>query len=67
VNRGIPIQFAFNHGVSFAFYFNDPDGHMIEIYWPTGVLDSYLQPNTNPLDLAQSDEMLLEKLARGPV
>ena len=67
VNMGIPIQFAFNHGVSFAFYFNDPDGHMIEVYWPTGMLDSYLQPNADPLDLAQSDEMLLEQLARGPV
>src|SRR5262249_10163109 len=29
------------HGVSFAFYFEDPDGHMIEIYWPTGVLETY--------------------------
>jgi catechol-2,3-dioxygenase len=66
VTRGIPIQFAFNHGVSFAFYFNDPDGHMIEVYWPTGVLDSYLQPNADPLDLTQSDEVLLEHLASGP-
>jgi len=67
VNMGIPIQFAFNHGVSFAFYFNDPDGHLIEVYWPTGVLHTYLQPNADPLDLAQSDEMLLGRLARGPV
>ena len=66
VNSGIPIQFAFNHGVSFAFYFNDPDGHMIEVYWPTGLLDSHLQPNADPLDLAQSDQTLLEHLASGP-
>src|SRR5262245_23548439 len=35
VNRTIPIKFVFNHGVSFSFYFDDPDGHMIEVYWPT--------------------------------
>jgi catechol-2,3-dioxygenase len=52
--------------VSFAFYFNDPDGHMIEVYWPTGVLDSYLRPNADPLDLTQADEVLLEHLARRP-
>ena len=66
VNMGIPIQFAFNDGVSFAFYFKDPDGHMIEVYWPTGMLDSYFQPNADPLDLTQSDEVLLEHLASGP-
>ena len=33
--RNIPIKFAADHGVSFAFYFDDPDGNMIEVYWPT--------------------------------
>jgi len=65
VGRKIPIKLSFNHGVSFAFYFDDPDGHMIEVYWPTGVLHSYLQPNSEPLDLTQSDGVLLELLARG--
>jgi catechol-2,3-dioxygenase len=36
VEKSIPIKFVFNHGVSFAFYFDDPDGNMIEVYWPTG-------------------------------
>jgi catechol-2,3-dioxygenase len=35
VEKSIPIKFVFNHGVSFAFYFDDPDGNMIEGYWPT--------------------------------
>lgn len=66
VDRGIPIKFAFNHGVSFSFYFDDPDGHMIEVYWPTGAAQSYRQPYAEPLDLTQSDDLLLEKLAHGP-
>jgi hypothetical protein len=30
--------------VSFAFYVDDPDGNMIQVYWPTGALESYRQP-----------------------
>jgi hypothetical protein len=66
VEKNIPIKFVFNHGVSFAFYFDDPDGHMIEVYWPTGVLGSYPQPYAEALDLTLPDEVLLEQLARGP-
>jgi hypothetical protein len=47
--------------VSFAFYFDDPDGNMIEVYWPTGDL-SCRQPYAEPLDLSQPDEALLEKI-----
>jgi catechol-2,3-dioxygenase len=67
VNRKVPIKFMFNHGTSFAFYFDDPDGNMIEVYWPTGAeLDSYRQPYVEPLDLTQSDEALLQQVALGP-
>ena len=59
VEKNIPIKFAFNHRVSFAFYFDDPDGNMIEVYWPTGDL-SRRQPHAEPLDLSQPDEVLLE-------
>ena len=59
VEKNIPIKFAFNHGVSFAFYFDDPDGNVIEVYWPTGDL-SRRQPHAEPLDLSQRDEVLLE-------
>ena len=57
--RNLPIKFAFNHGVSLAFYFDDPDGNTIEVYWPTGALDVYCQPYAEPLDLTQSDDVLL--------
>jgi len=64
VERNIPIKFLANHGVSFAFYFDDPDGNMIEVYWPTGELSRRqpLQPKMEPLDLSQPDEALLEKI-----
>src|SRR5215831_11783735 len=63
VERNIPIKFLANHGVSFAFYFDDPDGNMIEVYWPTGELTRSLQPRMEPLDLSEPDEALLEKIA----
>jgi quercetin dioxygenase-like cupin family protein/catechol-2,3-dioxygenase len=63
VERNIPIKFLANHGVSFAFYFDDPDGNMIEVYWPTGELSRSLQPQMEPLDLSQPDKALLEKIA----
>jgi catechol-2,3-dioxygenase len=65
VEKNIPINFVFNHHVSFAFYFDDPDGNMIEVYWPTGDL-SWRQPEAEPLDLSQPDEALLEKITATP-
>ena len=62
VERNIPIKFLANHHTSFAFYFDDPDGHMIEVYWPTGDL-RVKQPYMEPLDLSEPDEALLERTA----
>ncbi len=62
--KKLTVKFAFNHGVSLAFYFEDPDGNMIEVYWPTGD-DSRRQPHALPLDLNQPDEMLLEQVHVG--
>jgi catechol-2,3-dioxygenase len=60
VGRGIAIQFQFNHGVSFAFYFHDPEGNMIEVYWPTGL--EIRQPCVQPIDLVRPKEELLQEL-----
>ena len=65
VEKNIPIKFAANHGVSFAFYFDDPDGNMIEVYWPTGNLN-WRQPHMESLDLSQPDEALFEKITVTP-
>jgi catechol-2,3-dioxygenase len=61
VEKNIPIKFVFNHRESFAFYFDDPDGNMIEVYWSTGDL-SWKQPQVEPLDLSQPDEVLLKNI-----
>ena len=65
VDKNIPIKFVFNHRASFAFYFDDPDGNMVEVYWPTGNL-SWRQPIIEPLDLSQPDEVLLENITATP-
>jgi catechol-2,3-dioxygenase len=62
VEKNIPVKFIFNHRASFSFYFEDLDGNMIEVYWPTGNLSSR-QPVLEPLDLSQPDEVLLEKIS----
>ncbi|HSU60828.1 MAG TPA: VOC family protein [Bryobacteraceae bacterium] len=62
VERNLPIKFMANHGVSFAFYFDDPDGNTIEVYWPTGELSLSLQPQMEILDLSQPDEALLKRI-----
>src|SRR6516162_11662221 len=43
VEKKIPIKFVLNHRASFSFYLDDPDGNMVEVYWPTGDL-SWRQP-----------------------
>ena len=65
LEKNIPIKFVFNHRESFAFYFEDPDGNMIEVYWSTGNL-SWKQPHVGPLDLSQPDELLLEQITPKP-
>src|SRR3954470_8982118 len=57
--RNIPIKFTANHHVSFAFYFDDPDGNIVEVNWPTGD-SSKKQPQMEPLDLSQPDDVLLK-------
>ena len=68
LGRGVPVKMAFNHGVSVAFYFEDPEGHLIEVYWPTGV--AWPQPYGVPIDLTLSEEALereVRDLAAGGV
>jgi len=59
--RGIPIKMALNHGCSLAFYIDDPEGNMIEVYWPTGLHNH--QPYGDPFDLDAPDAILLKEVA----
>jgi len=58
IDKGVTVKMAFNHGVSLAFYFEDPEGHVVEVYWPTGVTSR--QPCAEPLDLTRPEEALLQ-------
>lgn len=60
VGRGIPIEFQMLHVVSFAFYFRDPEGNLIEVYWATG--QEYPQPHIQDIDLSRSEEELMAEL-----
>jgi catechol-2,3-dioxygenase len=61
VARGISIKLTMVHDSSLAFYFDDPEGNMIEIYWPTDLRNR--PPNDVPLDLESSDEDLIAQVA----
>jgi catechol-2,3-dioxygenase len=63
VQRKIPVKYVVDHGTSFAFYFDDPDGNMIEVYWPTGAPQYvFRQPYVQPLDLSLPDEDAVSSL-----
>jgi catechol-2,3-dioxygenase len=61
LSRGVPIKMALNHGVSLSFYFDDPEGHLIEVYWPTGV--ACRPRHGDPIDLTRSEEALRRDVA----
>src|SRR5262249_25876324 len=56
LGRGVPVKMALNHGVSLSFYFDDPEGHLIEVYWPTGVVCRPRHGDT--IDLTLPEETL---------
>jgi catechol-2,3-dioxygenase len=60
VERGIPIKSELLHGISIAFYFHDPEGNVIEVYWPTGL--EHPQPCVQQVDLTKPEAELLEEL-----
>ena len=61
LNRGVPVKMALNHGVSLSFYFQDPEGHLIEVYWPTGV--ACRPRHGDPIDLTRPEEALRQDVA----
>ena len=62
-DKGLPIKYSLNHVVELAFYFEDPEGHMIEIYWATGV-SPVADVHTEPIDLDVPEEQLRREAER---
>lgn len=64
--RGQKISFTWNHGFALAIYFPDPEGNIVEVYWPTGRQD-YQPPYVEQLDLeGQTEESLRQIVANMP-
>ena len=61
LDRGVPVKLALNHGMSLSFYFDDPEGHLIEVYWPTGAACRPLHGDA--IDLTRSEEALRRDVA----
>lgn len=61
-NGDLPVKAVLDNRVAYAFYFDDPDGNMIEIYWPTGTPDRL--PVSEPLDLTQTEDALYARLKK---
>src|SRR5262245_55798986 len=62
LGRGVPVKAALDHGVSLSFYFDDPEGHLIEVYWPTGVV---CRPrHGEAIDLTRSEHALRRDVAQ---
>ena len=64
--RGLKILFTWNHGFALAIYFADPEGNVVEVYWPTGRED-YQPPYVEQLQLeGQTEESLRALVAAMP-
>ena len=60
VDRKVEVKMALNHGASIAFYFTDPDGNLVEVYWRTGI--ERTQPFLEPIDLSKTEEAIRAEL-----
>src|SRR5262245_44820272 len=61
LDRGVPVKIGLNHGVSLSFYVGDPEGHLIAVYWPTGV--ACRPRHGDAIDLTRSEEVLRQDVA----
>jgi len=62
-DQGVSIMYCLNHVVELSFYFEDPEGHVIEIYWATGI-PSVPDVHAEPIDLEVPEERLRQEVAR---
>lgn len=65
--RGVPVSFTVNHGVSKSVYFRDPDGNELEVYSDNDPAEFISMPNAylgmEKLDFAPNDPGLADVLA----
>jgi catechol 2,3-dioxygenase len=65
--KGVPVSFTVNHGVTKSVYFHDPDGNELEVYCDNPPEEYVHLPNAylgmDKLDFAQQDPGLADVLA----
>ncbi len=66
--KGVPISFTVNHGITKSVYFFDPDGHELEVYCDNPPEEYATLPNTymgmDKLDFALDDPGLADVFAQ---
>ncbi|MBV8273835.1 MAG: VOC family protein [Verrucomicrobia bacterium] len=62
LDRKVEVKTALNLGGSIGFFFSDPDGNLVEVYWRTGI--EFPQPLLEPIDLSKTEESIRAQLAR---
>jgi catechol-2,3-dioxygenase len=64
--RGLKMGPLYNHGFALSLFFQDPEGNLLEVYWPTGRED-FAPPVFTPLELeGQTEESLRRLVAEMP-
>jgi len=65
--KGVPVTFIVNHGVTKSIYFHDPDGNELEVYSDNSPEEYIQMPNAylgmEKLDFAKDDRGLADVLA----
>jgi catechol 2,3-dioxygenase len=65
--KGVPVTFTVNHGVTKSVYFRDPDDNELEVYCDNNPEEYIQMPNaylgTEKLEFAKDDKGLAEMLA----
>ena len=65
--KGVPVTFTVNHGVTKSVYFHDPDGHELEVYCDNEPTEYVSMPSgylgMEKLDFAKDDRGLADVIA----
>ena len=62
VERGVKIRQTVTHGNAIGIYFEDPEGNVNEVYWPTG--EDVPQPYRKSIPLDAPEQAVLDEARR---
>ena len=62
LKNNVKIARTCSHGNTVSIYFEDPDGNLLEVYWPTGI--DVPQPFGPPIDVTKSETEIMAEVKR---